>query len=215
MESYTIYTGQFEKGTPEQQAVFVRLFGVADTQCRFDFYFHWYNILHEYGHCLCSHCDSAVLGLEQEMLVNHFAVGLWAYAGYEKELQLLRTMLDGILARLPDPVPTELSFMAYYRQIWGTERLMEVPVYGYLQFQSVRLALEKRERLEDTLREMGIRIRLAGCPVPRRDYAISAAAAKEVLKDARRLLDRLGVGQPAAEVMLVDDPSVHCVKYQT
>ena len=57
---YTIKTGQFEKGTQAQQTAFVQLFGAENIQ---------YN------------------DLKQEFLVNRFAVSIWRYAGYEKELK--------------------------------------------------------------------------------------------------------------------------------
>ena len=97
---YTIQTGKFEKGTKEQQSAFINLFGCENIQYKFDFYFHWYNIVHEYGHCLCSHSNSDIIGLKQEFLVNDFAVNLWAYAGYEKELKALYKMLNEILERI-------------------------------------------------------------------------------------------------------------------
>ncbi len=65
---YTIQTGKFEKGTKEQQSAFINLFGSENIQYKFDFYFHWYNIVHEYGHCLCSHSNSDIIGLKQEFL---------------------------------------------------------------------------------------------------------------------------------------------------
>ena len=40
------------------------------------------------------------------------------------------------------PVPEYMSFTDFYEQIWGTEQMMEVPVYGYLQFKSVQDALK-------------------------------------------------------------------------
>ena len=78
--SFIITTGQFEKGSEEQQAAFIQLFGAEDVQAKFDFYFHWYNIVHEYGHCLCCYYESETVGLKQELLVNDFAAGIWKYA---------------------------------------------------------------------------------------------------------------------------------------
>ena len=154
---YTIQTGKFEKGTKEQQSAFINLFGCENIQYKFDFYFHWYNIVHEYGHCLCSHSNSDIIGLKQEFLVNDFAVNLWAYAGYEKELKALYKMLNEILERIKNPVPETLSFIDYYGQIWESDKIMEVPIYGYFQFKSVQMALEDRRNLKDIFREMGIK----------------------------------------------------------
>lgn len=93
--SYIIYSGQFEKGTQEQQALFCQLFGSQNTQYKFDFYFHWYNIMHEYGHCLCSYYDSDIIGMKQEFLVNKFAVSIWQYAGANIWISSVQERTDG------------------------------------------------------------------------------------------------------------------------
>ena len=211
---YIIKTGQFEKGTREQQAAFISLFGSENIQYKFDFYFHWYNIIHEYGHCLCSHYDSDIQGLEQELLVNRFAVSIWRYAGNETELKNLQEMLDEILQRIKDPVPNDMSFIDYYEQIWGTDMIMEVPVYGYFQFKSVRMALEDSEGLAHVFAEMGIHKKIGNGRPSYKRYSISAHTAKEVLDDMQRLLGALGIELPAVDIELVEDPSVHCVEYR-
>lgn len=114
------------------------------------------NILHEYGHCLCDYYKSGTDDLNEELLVNRFAVSIWDYAGFEKELRNLKAMLDEILDRIKSPVPAHMSFVDFYEQIWGTDQLMNVAVYGYFQFESVRMALEEKETLADVLEEMGI-----------------------------------------------------------
>lgn len=154
--SYIIYSGQFEKGTQEQQAAFTQLFGFENIQYKFDFYFHWYNVIHEYGHCLCSHYNSDIIGLKQEFLVNNFAVSIWQYAGYEEALKNLHKMINEILQRIKDPVPNHMSFADFYEQLWGTDQIMDVAIYGYFQFKSVQLSLENREGLETVLEKMGI-----------------------------------------------------------
>ena len=210
---YTIYTGQFEKGTQEQQAAFIQLFGPENIQYKFDFYFHWYNIVHEYGHCLCDYHESNIIGLKQEFLVNRFAVSLWQYAGYEQELNNLQKMLSEILQRIKNPVPDNMSFTYYYEQIWETDEIMKVPIYGYFQFKSVQMALENREDLAVVLGEMGIHGESNHRLPSYQKYCISAQTAKEVLHYIRHLLDSLCIEQPIADVELVDDPSIHCVNY--
>lgn len=210
---YTINTGQFEKGTPKQQAAFTQLFGPENTQYKFDFYFHWYNIAHEYGHCLCSYYQSDIVGLEQEFLVNSFAVGFWKYAGHEKELNSLQKMLNEILLKIKNPVPNHMSFTDYYEQIWETEQIMQVPIYGYFQFKSVLKALESRKELAIVLGEMGIHKKISNHTFSHKEYSISTETAKEVLEDLRHTLNHLGIEQPLADIKLVDDPTIHCVKF--
>lgn len=210
---YTIYTGQFEKGTQGQQEVFIQLFGTENVRYKFDFYFHWYNIVHEYGHSLCSYYESDIVGLKQELLVNRFAVSIWEYAGYEKELKILQKMLNEILQKMKSPVPDNMSFIDYYEQIWETDRIMEVSIYGYFQFKSVQKALEDRNELAAILGEMGIHKEINNSLFSHKKYSISVETAKEVLNDLQHLLNNLGIEQPIVELELVDDPSIHCVKY--
>ncbi len=142
--------------------------------------------------------------------MNRFAVSFWQYAGYEDELKSLQKMIDEILQRVKNPVPDNMSFIDYYEQIWETDEIMNVAVYGYFQFKSVRMALENRENLETVFKEMGIHKKISNrCPFYKK-YSISAYTSKEVLRDIRHFLDSLGVEQPLVDVKLVDDPSIQC-----
>ncbi len=79
---------------------------------------------------------------------------------------------------MKNPVPYHMSFTEYYEQIWGTEELMQVPIYGYFQFKSVQMALENREDLETVLAEMGIRKEIGNQSLTNEKYQISADTAK-------------------------------------
>ena len=49
---YVIMSGKFESGNEEQQQGYKMLFGAENIQYFFDLYFHWYNLVHEMGHCI-------------------------------------------------------------------------------------------------------------------------------------------------------------------
>lgn len=210
MMRYIIKTGQFEKGTQKQQAAFIQLFGAKNVQYQFDLYFHWYNIAHEYGHCLCNYHESDIIGLKQEFLVNRFAVGIWKYAGYEKELKSLQKMLSEILQNIKCPVPDHMSFTEYYESIWGTDQITQVPIYGYFQFKSVLMALEGGYELAAVFKEMGIHNDINHGRCPYKEYFVSAETAKEVLNDLQHLLNNMGIEQPVVDMILVDDPTIQC-----
>ena len=119
-------------------------------------------------------------------------------------------MIDEILQRVKNPVPDNMSFIDYYEQIWETDEIMKVAVYGYFQFKSVQMALENRENLETVFEEMGIHKKISNrCPFYKK-YSISAYTSKEALRDIQHFLDSLGVEQPLVDVKLVDDPSIQC-----
>lgn len=156
------------------------------------------------------HYGSDIVGLKQEFLVNRFAVSVWQYAGYEDELNSLQKMMDEILQRIENPVPNNMSFIDYYEQIWQTDEIIKVPIYGYFQFTSVQMALENRENLETVLEEMGIHKKISSGHLSYKKYSNSAYTAKEVLYDIRNLLDSLGIEQPLVDIQLVYNPFIQC-----
>lgn len=209
---YRIISGQFDRGTEEQKAALIQLFGKDNIQYKFDLYFHWYNIVHEYGHCLLDYYNRSIGGVKEEILVNQFAVGYWKHMGYKKELQRLETMLSEILQRIPNPVPDSMSLVEYYEQIWETDLLMRVDIYGYLQLESVLLALKDTEGFMTTLEKMGIRKALAKKENPCMEYSISVQTANTVLDNLQLMLEHSGIEHPDVELEFVDDPSIHCAR---
>ena len=77
---HRIISGRYELGTEEQKAGYRQLFGEEDIQHKFDLYFHWYNIVHELGHCLLEDWGIEMPNVQEEMYVNEFAVAYWTQA---------------------------------------------------------------------------------------------------------------------------------------
>lgn len=206
---YKITTGCLERGTSEQKAPFQMMLG-NNAQYKFDLYFHWYNVVHEYGHCLLDFNENEVVGLAQEMLVNKFAVSYWKTRGFTERIAELRAMLEETLKVFPCPVPEGETFIGWYEKIWGTEQLMSVPIYGYFQFKSVLVALDETTCLEDWLTETGFSgFSLPENGVARPEYAVEASSAEKVLADLMAFLKAAGVHCPEVSVELADDPSQH------
>lgn len=210
---YKITTGCLERGTDEQKKPFVMMLG-NNAQYKFDLYFHWYNIVHEYGHCLLDFHKHDSNGIRQEMLVNQFAVSYWKTRGFHDTLVELRAMLEATLANFPCPVPEGEDFIGWYEKIWNTELLMSVPVYGYLQFKSVLMALDEMPDLSDWLEKVGIK----DFSLPENNtfqkmqidtYPIEAATAPKVLADLMTFFEVAGISHPEVCLELVEDPSQH------
>ena len=122
-------------------------------------------------------------------------------------------MLAPILQHIKKPVPDNMSFIDFYEQIWDTDQIMEVPIYGFFQFKSVQMALEDGIETATVFKEMGIHKEINNSTFFYKEYFISAETAKEVLNDLRHLLNSMGIEQPAVEIELVDDPTIQCVRY--
>lgn len=130
--AYKIISGQYERGTEEQQNSYKMLFGEDNIQYKFDLYFHWYNILHELGHCVVDVQKISMTNVQEEMFANEFAVAYWKHIGKETQLKELEQILKEIIAHIPSPVPNGIGFVEYYESIWGTEALTDVMTYGYI-----------------------------------------------------------------------------------
>lgn len=208
---FKIITGQFEKGSTEQKDAFIQLFGSENTQEKFDLYFHWYNIAHEYGHCLLDYYGKGIGKVQEELLVNRFAVAYWKYAGYSDELEELKSLLEDVLKSFPNPVPEGKSLVDWYTEIWGSDLLVSVPVYGYLQFKGVLLAMDEDESLKEWLDGVGINTGSSD-HIARTYYPLQAESAIHYLEDLQNNLKGLGLKIPSAEVELIDNPSTHCAQ---
>ena len=208
--NYKITTGCMERGTDGQKGPFLMMLG-DNAQYKFDLYFHWYNVVHEYGHCLLDFNGNEVVGLAQEMLVNKFAVSYWKTRGFDDRLTELRAMLEETLKAFPCPVPEGETFIGWYEKIWGTEQLMSVPIYGYFQFKSVLVALDEATCLADWLTETGF----CGFSLPesseslRPEYAVEASSAEKVLADLMAFLKAAAINRPEVCLELADDPGQH------
>ena len=71
---YVIMSGKFESGNEEQQQGYTMLFGAENIQYFFDLYFHWYNLVHEMGHCIVEKQGAKFSKVDEEMYVNSLAV---------------------------------------------------------------------------------------------------------------------------------------------
>ncbi|MCI9552751.1 MAG: hypothetical protein HFE94_04355 [Acutalibacter sp.] len=206
-----IISGQYEKGTGQQQEVFRAVFGERDTQYRFDLYFHWYNILHELGHCVTEAQGLRTSPVKEEMLVNSFAVAYWNQAGQGDRVEELSRLLEERLALMPVFVPGGLGLVEYYESVWGQELLGDVARYGHFQFSSVREAIREGRDLKSVLAAMGLSIggenAVKGCR-----GEICAQNAHKVLSQALKDLQGLGLPPMEVELELVDDPTIQCAQ---
>lgn len=204
---YTIVSGCFERGTPEQQAAFIQLFGTENTQYKFDLYFHWYNIVHELGHCLLAQKGIKLSPVQEEMTVNLFAVAYWRQIGFEKRIIELTGLLENILSMMPSPVPQGESFTGYFEKIFYTPAMSDPMLYGYFQLISVLEAVKAGKTIREVLGGLNISIAETGCLQPY-DGPVTAENAHHVLANALENLKLLGLDVGEVTLELVNDPGV-------
>lgn len=206
---FKIITGKYETGTQEQQAGFKQLFGHENTQFKFDLYFHWYNIIHELGHCLLSMQNKRIDLVDEEMLVNAFAVGYWKHAGNSDNLKKLSSMLESILEIVPNPIPAGMEFTEFFRSIWGSEQLNTVAMYGFFQLSSVLEAMKLNKNFSNILDEMGLECGNLSA-MKAYDREVTAENAESVLAVALENLRLFGNEIADIEIEFADNPEVQC-----
>ncbi len=209
---YVIQSGRYETGTEEQQLGFRQLLG-EDALYSFDLYFHWYNIIHELGHCFAGQSniyqDS---NIDQEMFVNEFAIGYYTYVGETQRLNELKALIQGIIDRMPSPVPAGETFLDFYKRIWNTDALMQVMIYGYFQFRSVLEAFKKQRSFEDIATELGVKIRPSD--ILKCNAELSSANAGKYLDTALENMKEFGFDIPRVRLELMDDPGIQCARWE-
>nr|WP_289766336.1 hypothetical protein [uncultured Acetatifactor sp.] len=208
---HRIISGQYELGTEEQQAGYRQLFGEEDIQYKFDLYFHWYNIVHELGHCLLEDWGIEMPDVQEEMYVNEFAVAYWMQADGGERMGELRRLLETVTDALPPIVPADMGFEEYFEKIWGTDQLNNAVTYGYFQLNSVQKAMEKCADLSAVLEKSGIEADLTASVEAYRGE-VSAAHAQDVLECAVANLKRLNLSVPQIRVELVENPLIQCCR---
>lgn len=208
--NYKIMSGRYETGTEEQKSGYRFLFGEDNIQYKFDLYFHWYNLVHEVGHCIVEKYGKHMSKVEEEMYVNEFAVAYYRHVGEINRLSKLERILKEIIDKVPSPVPQGQTFTSYFESIWGTEAINNVMTYGFFQLNSVLEAMKKDKDLNTVTRVLGVTLsesETVGC-----SEEISSTNAEIFLKTAIENLKLLGLDVPEISLELVDNPMIQCAQ---
>lgn len=210
---YKIISGRYETGTHEQQQGFAQLFGNENIQFRFDLYFHWYNVIHELGHCLVSSRKISMNPVQEELYVNSFAVTYWKMADANENLQKLRDMITEVLNQIPSPVPPDTDFITFFQSIWNSEAMQTVAMYGYFQLACVLEAMKSEKDFWEVLGEIG-NSAVTTSPIQKYTGEISSECAQDIIRLCIENLSNAGVvfDNFQIELDLVDNPEVQCAR---
>ena len=212
---YIIISGKYETGNEEQKMGYRQLFGEAGIQRKFDLYFHWYNLIHETGHCLVERYGVEKSKVQEEMYVNEFAVSYYRFVGESEKLDELKANLQSVIDQVPCPIPEGQTFISFFESIWGTEQLMNVMLYGYFQLNSVLEALKKDRSFEDVVSEMGVEVKKSDSDtveLKQCDKPIAASSAEAFLNTAIENVKACGLDVPDIKLELVDNPMMQCAQ---
>ena len=206
---YRIITGKYETGTEEQQKNFCELFGEEDIQFKFDLYFHWYNLVHELGHCLLEMYGKHMEQIDEELYVNRFAVSYWKLADGNENLVELKEMLTSIFYKLPNPVPQNMEPKEFFKSMWGNEKRPSVSLYGYFQFSCVLEAMSNESDLYEVLNEVGIKTTHLK-EIKIYEGQVSSGSASDIINLCIENLRNIGVAVEDIKLEFADNPEVQC-----
>lgn len=206
-----IHTGQFETASPEDRDLVQYLLG-ENTDEKFELYFHWYNVVHEIGHAVMDfNCESRPHPVEEEQLVNDFAVAFWRMYGEKGKLEAVHAIIEDALQRFRVPAKG-MTHMEFARAKWGTDELHNFNNYGWFQYNCVRQSFESNSMLGETLTKMGI---AHVCPQESRGlkYCVDERLPHNVVRDVVQVLRDWRISLPERfDVVLRDDPNCHMLQ---
>lgn len=205
-----IITGRYGRGSQADNIVVDGILGGEQAKERFELYFHWYNLLHELGHGIVFfHQESRLHPVDEEVLVNDFAVAFWQYYGDRESIDKLSMVVSYALAHLKCPVDTGISYIDYAVEKWGREELYNFNNYGWVQFSCVANSLRQGKTLESVLPQMGIKDIKAQPPKTLSYVVLDEDTVPKIIEDAVCVLREWGVMLPDVSVRFDDDPNRH------
>lgn len=159
---YSVTTGLYNQGTKDDQKNVITALGDENTEERFEIYFQWYNVVHELGHGLLMYNDGAKLDIvDEEQLVNDFAVAYWKYYGEEEKINELEDIAKYAVENIGDNYKNGVDYLELGRNNSTSKRFkfsfFNFNDYGWFQFSSVKHSFETNKSLESVLKEMGFK----------------------------------------------------------
>lgn len=157
---YQVTTGLYNKSTKEDQKNVETALGKENTEERFEIYFQWYNVIHELGHGLLYYNDGVDLHVvDEEQLVNDFAVAYWKHYGEEDKVKELEDIVNYAVEHVGDNHKNNVDYIKLGKENSNknsfNNSFFNFNDYGWFQFSSVKNSFETNKDLETVLKEMG------------------------------------------------------------
>lgn len=157
---YSITTALYNQSTIEDQKNVENAMGIENTEERFKIYFQWYNVIHELGHGLLYYNKGVDLDIvNEEQLVNDFAVAYWKYYGEQEKLFELKDIVNYAVKHVGTNYEKGIDYLEFGKNNSDGKSFynsfFNFNDYGWFQFSSVKNSFETNKTLEEVLKEMG------------------------------------------------------------
>ncbi len=154
--AFVVTTARYNRGSVEENKQVREVFGNR-TDYKFALYFQWYNVIHELGHGIIEfNSEKEFSEVEEEQLVNDFAVAYWRHFGEDEKMADLANLVDYALTQVDSPAKNDETYLEYAKDNWNDNDFYTFNNYGWFQFSAVKSALSKDMALEEALINMGV-----------------------------------------------------------
>ena len=206
----TIVTGKYETGSQEIKNEIMRILGSENTSYMYNIYFHWYNVMHEVGHAICTYkiTDEKVFYeqdfVKQEIIVNDFAVAYWSHYGEKEKLEKLKVIMSKAFENIINPAPN-MNYIDYAVSNWNNPDFWTFNNYGFFQFSCVRNSLSNPKCLKEILTCMSGK---SITPQPKQllEYTVDTGMSAKIVQDAVKIINKWGIDLPPLSHVYSDDP---------
>ena len=160
-DMYAVTTARWTDWDAENTQNVKTAMGEEDTEERFRLYFQYYNVIHELGHGILRYNDSVnVSAVDEEQLVNDFAVAYWNYYGEPEKMDELYDIVTYAVDHIGDNAENGVDYMELAREHSSYASIdndfFTFEEYGWFQFSSVKHSIEADKSLEEVLQDMGL-----------------------------------------------------------
>lgn len=210
---FLITTARYGQGSDTDNNNVKIALGTENTEQRFETYFQWYNVIHELGHGILRYnSDIKISNVEEEQLVNDFAVAYWLYYGEEEKINELEDIVEYAVNNIESDVKDGQTYMEFAKENWNKFSFNTFNNYGWFQFSCVKESLNKRKSLEDVIKEMGIENISLPEPELLQYPEINEEVSTQIVNDAVENFHKWGLEFPKVYQSFNDDPNANYSK---
>ena len=210
---FLIKTARFGKGSEIDNNNVKIALGNENTEEKFNLYFQWYNVIHELGHgILMYNSDIKLTNVEEEQLVNDFAVAYWLYYGEEDKINELSHIVEYAVNNIESDAEEGVTYKEFAEKNWNKPSFNTFNNYGWFQYSCVQTSLKNKKTLDTVLKEMGLENINLPAPELLEYPIINEEVSTQIVNDAVNNFHKWGLKFPNVYQSFSDDPNANYSK---
>ena len=210
---FLIKTARYGKGSETDNNNVKIALGNENTEEKFNLYFQWYNVVHELGHGILTYnSDIKLSNVEEEQLVNDFAVAYWLYYGEENKIDELSNIVEYAVNNIKSDAEEGVTYKEFAEKNWNKYSFNTFNNYGWFQYSCVKESLKNKKTLDIVLNEMGIDNINLPAPELLEYPIINEEVSTQIVNDAVNNFHKWGLEFPKVNQSFSNDPNTNYSK---